>query len=170
MSHRINRTYFREEQSFRQWWVWAIMLVPFLMFAYLCFVQIVQGRPLGSRPMSDTALIGATTILALIIVWIYQMRLITEVRDDGLHIYFLLLWRRRIIPYEKIRSVEVRTYNPIAEYGGWGIRWGTRGWAYNVSGNRGVQLELADAKDLLIGSQRAEQLAETIRKRMKDEG
>jgi hypothetical protein len=39
------------------------------------------------------------------------------------------------------------------EYGGWGIKYGKMGKAYNVSGNRGVQLEFTDGKRLLIGSQ-----------------
>jgi hypothetical protein len=37
-----------------------------------------------------------------------------------------------------------------------------KGWAYNVRGNRGVQLELANGKRILIGSQRAEELAGAI--------
>ena len=58
---------------------------------------------------------------------------------------------------------EARTYRPILEYGGWGIRYTMgRGWAYNVSGNQGVQLELASGKRILIGSQRAEELARAI--------
>jgi hypothetical protein len=59
---------------------------------------------------------------------------------------------------------EARTYRPILEYGGWGIRYSPfgQGCAYNVSGNRGVQLELADGQRILIGSQRAEELARAI--------
>ena len=61
----------------------------------------------------------------------------------------------------------MRQYRPILDYGGWGIRWGPgKGWAYNVSGNRGVQLELLDGKQLLIGSQNPEKLAQMIGKAM----
>ena len=35
--------------------------------------------------------------------------------------------------------------------------------AYNVSGDRGVQLELVNGTRLLIGSQRSEELVKTIR-------
>ena len=48
------------------------------------------------------------------------------------------------------------------DYGGWGIRRGRRGWAYNVSGNRGVLLQLENEKTLLIGSQRPDELAAAI--------
>jgi hypothetical protein len=56
----------------------------------------------------------------------------------------------------------VQTYRPIRDYGGWGIRYGRGGKAYNVSGNRGVMLELSDGQKLLIGSQRPEELANAI--------
>jgi hypothetical protein len=41
--------------------------------------------------------------------------------------------------------------------------------AYNVSGNRGVQLEFSNGKRLLIGSQRPEDLAAAI-SRAKQQG
>jgi hypothetical protein len=93
-------------------------------------------------------------------------RLVTEVRDDGLHARFYpfhLRWVR--IPWETVRVAQARTYRPILEYGGWGIRYGfgKSGKAYNVFGNRGVQLELTDGKRLLIGSQQADELEAAMR-------
>jgi hypothetical protein len=91
----------------------------------------------------------------------YNLRLITEVREQGLYIRFYPL-RSKIIPYSMITSCEARTYKPLSEYGGWGIKYGPAGWAYNISGDRGAQLLLADDKRILIGSQRAEELANAI--------
>jgi len=42
------------------------------------------------------------------------------------------------------------------------------GKAYNVSGNRGVQLEFTDGKCLLIGSQKPEQLDSAITQYLKN--
>ena len=58
---------------------------------------------------------------------------------------------------------EAKTYDPM-EYGGWGVRgWPDRyGWAYNVSGNRGVQIEFKNGHRLMLGSQRADELAKAI--------
>ncbi len=44
------------------------------------------------------------------------------------------------------------------------MKYGRAGKAYNVSGNRGVQLKLSSGKGLLIGSQRPEELAQAIQK------
>ena len=65
---------------------------------------------------------------------------------------------------EDLSGCYAREYKPIREYGGWGIRCSLKkGRAYNVSGNKGVQLVLKNGKQLLIGSQRADELEEAIR-------
>ena len=87
-------------------------------------------------------------------------------RDDALEIRFRGLLVRREIPLADITHFEARTYRPIREYGGWGVRRGAGGMAYNVSGNRGVEFRLADGKSLLIGSQRPEELALALQTRM----
>jgi hypothetical protein len=56
----------------------------------------------------------------------------------------------------------------MEQYGGRGIRRGRHGWAYTVSGNRGVKLILAGGEQFLIGSQRPEELAAAIQKRLRD--
>lgn len=87
----------------------------------------------------------------------------TEVRADGLYVRMFPLMRERCLHWHEIRSVEPRTYRPLLEYGGWGLRCGRGGSrAYNVRGNRGVQLELTSGERLLIGSQRADELARAI--------
>ena len=87
----------------------------------------------------------------------------TEVRDDGLYARLFPLTRQQFFAWPEIRSFEARTYRPILEYGGWGLRYGRNGKAYNVRGNRGVQLEFTTGKRLLIGSQRANELAAVMR-------
>lgn len=64
--------------------------------------------------------------------------------------------------WEQIDSAYVRSYNPIGEYGGWGIRGGklwskSKGKAINVSGDIGIQLELKNGDKLLIGTQKKEE-------------
>jgi hypothetical protein len=96
-------------------------------------------------------------------IFLYKTNLTTEVRNDGLYIRFFPfhLSFHRIAP-EDIKEFEARTYRPLRDYGGWGIRYGREGKAYNVSGNRGVQLVLSDGKQLLIGSQRPDELTEAL--------
>jgi hypothetical protein len=153
---------FREAQRFRQPWLWTILSVPALLSAFAVYRQVIVGRPWGDLALSNMALIRVSAFFLLILLWVYEIRFVTEVRQDHLSIQFVLMWRRRTIPLAEIRSVQVVTYNPVADYGGWGIRKGRRGWAYTVSGNRGVELELSTGERLLIGSQRPDELALAI--------
>jgi hypothetical protein len=166
---------FREVQRFRQKWLWIAIVVVLLgliiSFGYGMIEQLVFGRPWGNRPMSDTALaiVGPFMILMGIgISWLFlKLKLLVEVREDGVYIHFVPL-ARQTVPFGDIVGCEVRTYRPLREYGGWGVKYGRGGKAYNVSGNRGVQLKLSSGKGLLIGSQRPEELAQAIQEGMRE--
>jgi hypothetical protein len=163
--------YFREEQRFRQWWLWVLLIgmagLVLVLFGAGLYQQLVLGRPWGDHPMSDRALIAtalATWAFVAAIIWmLYSAVLITEVRSDGLYVrFFPFHFRFLRFPFERIRSYEARTYSPIGEFGGWGIRYGCKSKAYNVDGDRGLQLEFADGRRLLIGSQRAGEFVRTL--------
>ncbi len=161
---------FREVQGFRQWWLWLLLLTTAVgtigVFGYGIYIQVIQGTPWGDNPMSDTALLVTGVVTTVLMVGmaalILSARLITEVRPDGLHIRFFPM-RWKVIPYESIASYQAKTYHPIRDYGGWGIRWGREGKAYIVGGNQGLQLLLNDGKKLLIGTRRPEELEAAVR-------
>lgn len=110
-------------------------------------------------PFVSLAIFGA--VFALLALGELQV----EVRESALLVRLFPFTRQHRFPWHTIRSCEARTYRPIVEYGGWGIRYGRSGKAYNVYGTRGVQLEFHDGTRLLIGSQQADTLAEAIRAR-----
>ena len=168
--------YFEEEQRFRQPWIWAIVLSSvvglLVVFGYGLVEQLVLKEPFGDNPASDTGLIIAAVTTFVVgggsILLLYKAKLTTKLDPNCLHIVFSPL-RRRDIPLSDIAHWEARTYNPIRDYGGWGIRVGRRGRAYNVSGNRGVELQLTNGKKLLIGSQRSEELSAAISRAKRDD-
>jgi len=159
-----NNIIFHETQKFNQVWLWfAVLFIAGLLW-YGVIKQLVFNIPFGSKPKSDAVLLILWIILGIALpAFFYSLKLITKVRSDGLYIrFFPLHFSFRRIPLDELKRYEVRTYRPIWEYGGWGIRWGLKGKAYNVSGNRGVQLEFLNRKRLLIGSQKPEELVNAI--------
>ena len=54
-------------------------------------------------------------------------------------------------------------YKPLAEYGGWGIKYGFKGKAYNVSGNKGVKIFLKNGLNIMFGSQKYNDLAKALK-------
>ena len=68
------------------------------------------------------------------------------------------------IPVRHIARAYERTYDPLREFGGWGIRRGSGGSrAFNMRGREGVQLELRSGAKVLVGSEHPAGLAAAIR-------
>jgi hypothetical protein len=154
---------YREEQRFRQWWLWSLVVVVAALVWWVFVEQVILGHRVGENPLPDW---GAWLLMALIGVGLpllfLSTKLVTEVTADQLVIRYRPMTRRNI-PLAEIEQATARTYRPVSEYGGWGVKgWSRRNIAYNVSGNRGVQLVLKDGRRVLVGSQRAEELAQVI--------
>jgi hypothetical protein len=161
-----------EVQRFRQPWLWAIVAgVSGLLtgvFGYGIVQQLVRGRPWGDHPVSDTALVIIAALNVLVVgvglpATFVLLKLVTEVKPDGIFVALSPIVRRHI-PFDEIRSFAAKSYRPIRDYGGWGYRVGRKGSrAFNAMGDRGVEIELADGRIVMIGSQRAEALEQAIR-------
>ncbi len=174
MNRSTNR--FVEVQYSRQWWIWLIVGSAVLtagVFAYGVIVQLALGRPWGTNPMSDTGLIVTAILVFLFDVGLVALfmtaHLRTEVRADGLYIrYFPFHLSFHRLPLEDVTEVEAVTYRPLADYGGWGIRYSlglrgrTKGKAYNPTGNRGVRITYVNERHILLGSQKPDELAAAI--------
>ena len=125
---------YREVQHFRQPLLWALLLAIAGLCIYGAVQQLILGKPFGSNPAPDTGMIIIVIVFgAGFPLLFYVMNLTTEVRSDGLYYRFFpfhLSFHK--IPLEDLKTYEVRTYSALREYGGWGIRWGLNGKAYNV--------------------------------------
>lgn len=55
----------------------------------------------------------------------------------------------------------MRTYT-FADFGGWGYRLGKWGKAYSTKGEHGVQLIMKDGSQLMIGTQKPEEVQKII--------
>lgn len=152
---------FREVQRFTQSWLWIVILLS-LGGALFAIYQAQNSRAIRNAPGAGPAITIMSILSVAVVGWISQAKLITEVRSDALSVRFFLLWPERLIPWNEIASAEPVTYNPILDYGGWGVRFGRNGRAYNVKGSQGVQLVLTDGNRILVGSQQPDELARAI--------
>jgi hypothetical protein len=56
-------------------------------------------------------------------------------------------------------QIEVVSYSPLGDYGGWGIRGVKNHRCYNISGKQGLKATFQDGKSVLIGTQQADKLS-----------
>lgn len=171
--HNVAPVEYTEVQRFEQLWIrLLIIILPIVVVvpqAWGVYRQLVLGIPYGGNMMPDAVLVLiflASSTVVLGIAWLFmKAELIVRVMPNELSINFAPI-TRRTIPWSKIHSAESVTYKPLLEYSGWGLRYGKKGMAYNVSGNRGVLLEVEGSGNILIGSQRPDELAAAIQRKI----
>lgn len=162
-----NEVLFTERQKFRQWWLWAIFLGINSLFLFGVFRQVIGGQPFGDKPTSNTGLLVTAGLTVLLTFLFWNVRLDTIIKEDGIYVRFFpfhLQWRH--YGWATLNKAYIRKYSPLIDYGGWGLRLGllAKGWAFNVSGNQGLQLEFKNGRKLLIGTNKPGELAEVLRK------
>ena len=155
---------FHEVQHFRQLWIWVLVLAIAALSIWGAVQQLLLGIPFGNNPAPDSVMIPLAAVFGVIFpLGFYFMNLTTEVHQDGVYYrFFPFHLRFRRIALEDMIEYEVREYSAIRDYGGWGIRYGRKGRAYNVSGNRGVWVRLTSGGSVMLGSQRPEGFAAAI--------
>jgi hypothetical protein len=151
--------YFTETQRFRQPWLWLIIVAVDVLI-----ISGILSEMQKTKSDAHTKLIFAATIESLIVVLFLILRLDTKITAEGINYRFYPFQRFKVIKWEEISSAHVRTYKPLGEYGGWGVRFGLRGtgMAYNVSGSQGLQLQLTNGKKILLGTQRPQELERVL--------
>ena len=153
-------TLFYEKQRFTQWWVWLILIGINAIVLFGVIQQIVFGKEFGNKPSGDAGLIIIAVLCILTLAAFYSFKLETFIKEDGIHVRFYPFHLKfRHHKWSDIKNAYVRQYSPIKEFGGWGVRFGNKGNALNMSGNQGLQLEFTDRKNLLIGTRKPDELA-----------
>jgi len=166
----MTRPYFKEEQKFRQAWVWIIILVSLVAWTYSVIASFMDDKNEGLT--NDAIIVIAMGIIPLALLYLFfSIKLLTNVDQDGIHYKFTILQRKfKTIKPEEISTYEIRKYNALTEYGGYGIRLGRghRGKAFNVGGNMGMQFVFKNGKKFLLGTHQPEAFKRAVEKLIKN--
>jgi hypothetical protein len=150
-------TEFKETQRFTQWWLWLILLGPWGSMVFVLFMDT-------PKTLVGQSVIGLVAISLPILFW--QMRLITQITAEGIYVRFIPFhFKSKFYSWDAIESAQVRTYDPLSEYGGWGIKYGFNGQGkvYNIAGNQGLQLLFKTGEKILIGTQKPTEIQAAVR-------
>lgn len=138
-----------------------------LILASGLYVQLVQGKPFGNNPMSNTGLIitaiAVSLVAALSVLLLTITRLETTITPQTISFRFKPFMRKwKTIAWEEVKKAEVVSYNPIGDYGGWGISRSRKGRAYTTKGNMGLLLTPNQGKPILLGTQKPDELKQYL--------
>src|SRR5208283_2586286 len=126
---------FHEEQAFRQRYAKLALATPPAALIFVTCRQLVWHHPWGNPPVSNGGLLFLTILLVLVYVRLITVRLVTDLRPTEIAVALRGLWRKRRISLNQVRAARAVEYDPIRDFGGYGIRSGVRGQAYIASGS-----------------------------------
>jgi hypothetical protein len=160
----VSATEFHEVQRLPRRRAAILVAIPPIGMLALLIWQVVLGHRWGKQPMSNASVIGWTIFLWIVYLRLMTVRLVTDIRGGKLVVAMRGLWRARRISLSEISKAEVASFDPERDYGGYGIRSNRQETAYLAAGNRGVRLTLSNGARIVVGSQRAEELADVLRR------
>lgn len=131
-----------------RWWV-NLMAWPGILI-------VVSGLAMMLVPGWLMRGSGLATVFGGLLMLLFAGGFRFVLHQKGLEVQFgTLSIPIKRIPREEIESFELQEYNALADYGGWGLRWGRNNTtAYIISGDTGLLVKTAK-RNYLIGSSRS---------------
>lgn len=159
---------FEERQIARRDPLTLAVCIPVAVFGWWALLSAavrVVPAPTGTRtawPVGTWDGVLAWFLTGVLVpTLLLSASLLVRVERDAIYVRYFP-FARRTIPIADLGESYARTYAPIREYRGWGVKGSRSNRAYNMSGKEGVQLVLGDGTKVLLGSQRSEELARAI--------
>jgi hypothetical protein len=151
---------FEEKQPFYKnsliWFAIPGMIIPIIIGAFNTFKD-------GSGSFQDLATIVFVEIMVFALL--FSTRLETKLDEYGVsYRLFPFHLKTRFISWDQVSSAQVRKYNPLGEYWGWGIKGTRKNRAINIAGDIGLQLVLKNGCKLLIGTLMKEKMEVAVEK------
>jgi hypothetical protein len=161
-----------ENQRLPKWILFLMLpgfLVGFVIVGSMLYVngqKIEQGTGDIAQQNENWQALWIMLIVNVVSVLFYLwVALQTRVKSDGLYIRYFPFTKWRFFPKEKIEKIEMITYRPIGDVGGWGIGKSKKyGKVYSASGNKAVWLSLLDNTKILLGTQKPDVLLYALNK------
>lgn len=144
----------REELRFHEahrlpGWVFAIVISSNVFALLLVIMLAASGRVPGS---TAGIIVGVVLLVeAAIVWWMLRLRFNIAVTDRALYVRVTPWIFRRRVPLEGVTATEV-----VPMPGKVGVQWSPRVWCISPGTARGVRVQLAGGKSLLIGVEQPE--------------
>lgn len=139
-----------EKQKFKNKVIWIVVLMLNCFVLYGVIKQLIYKIPFGENPAPNFILLLGlvTTLLLLGMLFLIYLKITINENEIIIHFYPFI---KKTIQIKEIKNLEIVEYNPLRDYGGWGIRYGKKGKAYTIGGKLGLSITLLNNKNILVG-------------------
>ncbi len=157
------KTLFSEIQWGLKNWVLSVVVI-FIMTPVCIYLSFQMTKVAGLEQI--ILLCTLTFHIALCLFFIFIKLKIEVTQEEIKYQLFPFHFSTQTLSKNEIIKIENVIYNPIGEWGGWGIRRDFKGnKAYNMYGNKGVKVTLQSGKIILFGSQKPNEFYDAILKK-----
>jgi hypothetical protein len=158
---------FSETQRCTSWRVWALLVIIDGIWLVSCVAWNGFGVAIGNVPANVYFWVVSFIFVFGITAFFASLSLRVTIIGDDLHLSMMPFPMNMMVPdkisLRDIKSADIRSYDSLKEYGGWGIRFGDeRGDAITLNGTSGLQLEYQSGRKLLIGTRKPEELKQAL--------
>jgi hypothetical protein len=148
-----NQPQYSEKSRFPQWVFWLIISIPISIYAYLYF------HPEERDPFDWIGLL----IAAAVGIFLYYIKLTVTINPNGIAYQYPPFHNKpNLLPWEKIKSIELMKINPLREFGGWGLRYGRLGAAYTTKGHYILHIEKTEGQAINLTIAQPEEFINAI--------
>ena len=155
---------FTEEQKFNSPLIYIGLSMSLIIVGISIFNE--WKHITNTKVDSKIAAFSGIFIVILVIGLFTLLKLKTKIDEIGIHYQFYPFHLKfKTIKWNEITKCHVRKYDPIWEYGGWGLKFNffkNKNKCVTVKGTIGLQLELINGTKLLIGTQLEEPMKRVI--------
>lgn len=150
----------KEVQRFSQKWMWFLLIAVQLLVLGDIIYPYLNGTQHDIIGMD----IFAISIPAMVMLFLYYIRLDTTINEEGIQIRIKPLVNKKIL-WEDIIHTEVIKLSPMKEYGGYGIRYSMKGngWGYFFLGYDAVRFKLKNGTIITLGTQQIEVMKKVLK-------
>jgi predicted membrane metal-binding protein len=158
-------TYFEETQHFQLGIVVLIALIA-LLFGVMFLVQVIFKIKIGTRPAPSWLLLVIFLLVAAFTVFMGLQKLQLKITSKAIYYSLGAFAPLQSIPTDQIASINLRKYNGMDEFSGWGEKSNAKEDSYTTSGDEGIEIKFkkSDQKNILIGTHSPQQVQQVLSK------
>ncbi|CAM2902852.1 DUF6141 domain-containing protein [Paenibacillus sediminis] len=140
--------------------IWILVLIApitILMWAAV-YIQLIEGKPFGAKPASDTVLIILWIIFGILLPSLfYFIKYRIRLNNEQLVLELIPFYKNKI-RIADIQTINLITVRPLIDFGGWGLRFNGKKTGLIIEGKVGIEVKLKSNEIIVIASKRSEQL------------
>lgn len=126
--------------------------ISYLLYV-AAFVILLSSVYMYSTDLFDLFSIILFTVILVIIVLIINSKFTLIITHKGIiYKYFPFILTERTISKNDIKMIRTQVYDPVSEFGGWGVRRSNGKKSYSMSGNTAIVVEKKDGEVIYFGT------------------